>query len=81
MQKLREKDLTINHEYIDSIHRKHNYFILFTFFGASLVYLSIALAAEEIAALLGTVGSWACFSWYGVFRLWSRGWKHERRFW
>lgn len=53
------KDLTINHEYIDSIHRKHNYFILFTFFGASLVYLSIALAAEEVAALLGTVGSWA----------------------
>lgn len=56
---INEKELTINHEYIDSIHRKHNYFILFSFFGISAIYLLIALGAEEVAALLGTVGGWA----------------------
>lgn len=53
-----EKELTINHEYIDSIHRKHNYFIVITFFGIASVYLGIALAWEQISALLEMLGSW-----------------------
>lgn len=53
-----EKELTINHEYIDAIHRKHNYFIVITFFGIASVYLGIAMAWEEISALLEMLGSW-----------------------
>lgn len=55
------KELTINHEYIDSIHRKHNYFIFISFFGIALGYLGIGIVAEEVSALLGTIGGWASF--------------------
>lgn len=55
--KMNKQQLTIAHEYIDSIHRKNTYFTAFTFLGCAFLYLIVILLLVEVTDLLGLVGT------------------------